>query len=1289
MIKSHFPLPTARLLSNGRFTSLITGAGTGYCRYGELALTRWAGDRVADSDGYFIYLRDLENHEWWSTALQPGLQQAESYRIEGNIASLFMERSNQGINSIMAVSVSRDDAIEIRCVMLTNHSERKRTLELTSYLDVVLNHPAADASHPAFSRLFIQTEYDADSETLLAHRRPRAASEAGLWMFHQVVGAGVGAGFESDRTRFIGRGHTSKDPAALLGSHALSGTVGNVLDPVFSMRRVVELDPGEQALVVFHLGVAESRADALTLARRYADLSAVAPVFEQALRVEREHCAHLSVSEHQAEQFQVLLAAVQYAQPALRAKNLALPEPFDPYAALSRLGIVVSGQLLVVNDQDIRLAEAVAFYTRVIDYWRIKGVPCTVLILAEAPSGFVSPDACLHVRSSCDIGYKDFAAILSHAHLLAGTTLDVLAVDPILSRYEIKRPMEQGGDEGFTPVAGLRFFNGYGGFSSDGNEYIITLNPKNSFPLDKSTNTSPLSIDYPALPPQPWVNTVSNEHFGFLISETGAGCTWSRNSREHRLTPWSNDALLDPHGEALYLRDDENGAVWSPLPGPIPGAGAYQVAHGYGYSRFLHNGAGLAQETTVFVPRHDPVKIVHIRLTNNSGRPRSLSLFSFQQLLLGSAADDQSARIATHYEDKLQTLTARQRFSSDFADGIVFGAVSAPVGATLHYSADRETFLGYGQTLSAPAALLQPVLDGNIGVGLDPCFAIQAQLTLAADESVECAFLLGEAGDTRRLAALLQRYRQPGAINEALQQVQAFWRETVGGLQVQTPAPAIDLMLNGWLTYQNLSCRLWGRSAFYQGGGAFGFRDQLQDSAALLLLRPDLTRDQILLNAAHQFEEGDVLHWWHPEPINRGLRTRFADDLLWLPWITASYIKSTGDNAILSESTGFIRAPLLAPGEDENYLRPGISNQRADVYEHCCRALDRSLTTGGHGLPLMGTGDWNDGMNRVGREGRGESVWMGFFLCRIISDFLPLCEQRGDSVRAERYSAYRIELETALNRDGWDGAWYRRAYYDNGAVMGSAKSDECRIDALAQAWAIISGVAPDERAGSALTAVERQLISDPPGLIRLLTPPFVSTPNDPGYIKGYVAGVRENGGQYTHAACWVVRAAAEQGWRNKAAAWLEMLSPISHALTPEEVARYQVEPYVVTADIYGEAPHVGRGGWTWYTGSAGWFYRVGIESVLGFSVEQGNSLLLKPCIPDDWDGYRLDYRVPGESTRYRISISNPSRCAERIVAAILDGSPLALLPEPDAALRIPLARDGLQHNLDIAMGKEA
>jgi cellobiose phosphorylase len=838
--------------------------------------------------------------------------------------------------------------------------------------------------------------------------------------------------------------------------------------------------------------------------------------------------------------------------------------------------------------------------------------------------------------------------------------------------------MGEGRGEGGEP---LQFFNGYGGFTEDGAEYVIRLMPDDSGNL--------------RWPPMPWINVIANENFGFLVSESGAGYTWSCNSRQHRLTPWYNDPISDPHSEALYIRDEETGMFWSPLPGHAPtpspplldkgraGEG-YEARHEFGYSRFRHVSHGLEQEVCLFVPRRDPVKITRLRLTNHSGQLRRLSLFIYQRLVLGVLPQDAKS-VVTQYNAQTNALLAHNPSAGVFSDGVAFSAVATPAAVgSLHYTADRAAFLGRYGSPERPTALLNgAVLDGATGAELDPCLTWQVTVSIAAGETLECAFLFGEATSRAEVQTLVERYRQPGAIAAALDEVRAFWKETVSAVQVETPVPAINLMVNGWLLYQILSCRLWGRSAFYQSGGAFGFRDQLQDSAALVYTRPDLTRGQILLHAAHQFVEGDVLHWWHP-PNSVGIRTRFSDDLLWLSYLTAFYLQTTGDAGILDENVRFVSARPLAEGEDEAYLQPVDSGESANLYEHCCHALDRSLTQGAHGLPLMGTGDWNDGMNRVGRQGQGESVWLGFFLYAILGDFIPLCESRNDRDRAQRYRNYRDRLLAALNDAGWDGEWYHRAYYDDGAPLGSKLSDECQIDAIAQAWAVISKAAPAERAAQAMDAVERYLISEQDGIIRLLTPPFDKTPHDPGYIKGYAPGIRENGGQYTHAALWVVRALAELSRRDRAAKLLEMLSPITHARTPEEVAIYQVEPYVVAADIYGVSPHIGRGGWTWYTGSAGWMYRVALESILGFKLMGGDELMLKPCIPDEWNQFRLTYGLSDGRTRYEIIVRNPTGRAESVVAVIVDGQ--AGKVEYEWAC-IPLVKDGTMHEVSILLGK--
>ncbi len=783
------------------------------------------------------------------------------------------------------------------------------------------------------------------------------------------------------------------------------------------------------------------------------------------------------------------------------------------------------------------------------------------------------------------------------------------------------------------------------------------------------------------LPPQPWINVVANPQFGFLTSETGAGYTWSQNSRENRLTPWYNDPMLDPHGEALYLRDENSGAVWSLQPGPIPQPVTYEIRHGFGRSRYRHVSQQLGQEVCLFVPREDPVKLTLIRLRNLSDRPRRLSLFAYARLVLGVLPTDFASELSVKQDPATGALITENR-NREFAGRIAFAAAVPLANTPIYVTGDRASFIGRHGSPARPAALYRDkTLDGRLGAGLDPCFALQAPIRLEPGATVELAFLLGEADDEDHARRLIDRYHAEGAAAKALAEVQTFWRDWLDGVQIQTPAPALDLMVNGWLAYQTLSCRLWGRSAFYQSGGAFGFRDQLQDAAALIYHDPELTRQQLLLHAAHQFVEGDVLHWWHP-PTGCGIRTRFSDDLLWLPWLAAFYARATGDWSLFGEPVRFLQARPLERGEDEAFLTPEESGEVASLYEHCCRALDRSLAQGAHGLPLMGTGDWNDGMNRVGREGQGESVWLGFFLYAILGDFIPVCGQHGDFNRARRYAAFRSHLAAALNEHGWDGEWYRRAWYDDGAPLGSAASDECRIDALAQAWAVMSRAAPWARAESAMDAVERHLISERDGLIRLLTPPFEHTPRDPGYIKGYVAGVRENGGQYTHAALWIVRALAELGRRDRATQLLEMLNPINHILNPESVAIYRVEPFVVAADVYGVAPHVGRGGWTWYTGSAGWMLRVTLESILGLELSEGHALRLRPCLPDDWPGFRLRYRLPDGAAVYDIEVRNPDRNAKRVVAVEIDGRASGI--EYGSAC-IPLLQDGNTHQVVVTL----
>ncbi|MEO8138021.1 MAG: glycosyl transferase [Gemmatimonadota bacterium] len=1271
--------PYAQLLSNGRYRVLLTGAGAGASSFESVALTRWAADRTRDADGFFLYIRDLDRGHLWGAGRQPVGRVPDIYRTRSGPGRAEILREDDGIVTRLDVCVDPDADAEIRLLTLTNRSRKPRHLDVTSYAEVALNSPAADAAHPAFSKLFVQTEYFGGREALLARRRPRSPDELPVYLGHRLAidshAAGEAPSVETDRARFIGRGRTLANPAVLDAGAALSGTTGNVLDPILAMRREVHLTAGESIRLVAILAAGRDR-DAVTACLTSSYTARAPEIFHAARARDLAQLKQAGLPREWRERLPLLMGAVSYGAPLI-SPGAAFPEPSTLVLGDSKaLGLVGGIPLMVARVAAPPTAHAVLQLARVATYWRAAGFAVDLLIVDDLSSEELRTGLPTSVGAGRTVVRRS-TEIPAELHNLVerAARLTMLGAPPEVRNYVGDTPAEkfrpaspERGDAPLDTSEQLLDNNSYGGFSPDGTEYVIRL-PREKGELRR--------------PPLAWSNIIANEEIGFLTTDSGAGYTWSVNSRENRLTPWSNDPVTDPHGEALYLRDEDSGLYWSPLPGPVPGAGGYEVRHGFGYSRTLHESQQLGQEVVSFVPRHDGVKLVRLRITNRSARARHLSAFGYCEWVLGVVPSDTTRFVVTERDAATGALLAMNPHNAEFSSRIAFAAMVGPDGSMAQeYSADRGSFLGRLGSTSRPDTILtgEP-LDGHTGAGFDPCAAFRVSMTLAPGASAECTFLLGEAATREDARIIVRRYEKSASITAALDGIVTSWRETLGRVQVRTPSPAIDLMLNGWLSYQNLCCRMWARSAFYQSGGAFGFRDQLQDAAALIYLDPTVTREQILKHAAHQFVEGDVLHWWHP-PLSKGIRTRFSDDLLWLPYITAGYIRHTGDLGILDERTRFLTARALEPGEDEEFMVPQDSGESADLYEHCCRVLDRSLTRGAHGLPLMGTGDWNDGMNRVGREGRGESVWLGFFLFHILDGFLPLCDLRDDANRATRYRAYQRVLGAALNSGGWDGEWYRRAYYDNGDPIGSKESDECRIDAIAQAWAVLSGAAPQERAALALDALERYLVSEEDGIIRLLTPAFDKTPNDPGYIKGYLPGVRENGGQYTHGALWAVRALAEAGRGERAATLLEMLSPVNHGRTSEEVARYQVEPYVIAADVYGVAPHLGRGGWTWYTGSAGWMFRVALESVLGMTMSGGDTLLLSPCIPESWPGFSMRYRLPNDSTTYEIDVL---RGGGEYTTGTLDGMPLSI---EGRALVVPLKQDGQQHRIEVTLGAD-
>ncbi len=1329
------PAPHAALLSNGRYSTLVTTSGTGISRRGEVALTRWRGDRTQDAEGFFLYVRDLESGRYWSAGRQPVTSAPEPDRFDAWIHANKIEtaRVDDWIETYTETAVSPEDDVEVRRVTVTNYADRPRTIELTSYAEVVLQPLAADLGHPAFSKLFVETEYLPKNNALLVTRRPRAEGDARRWLVHAVSDQGLARAeraaisaleFETDRMRFIGRGRTLDRPAAMDEGARLSRTAGAVLDPVVSLRRVLTLQPKQSAQVVFSLAIAESREEAERLAERYDHPNAAKRAFELASTYGLVELGQLGLTGEQALNLQELGGRLAYGDPRLAAPAAVRQRNTRPQSGLWAYGI--SGDLPILLFRTSNMAELDAFrlLLKAHAFWRHRGLEVDLVVLNDHPPsyadslqealtkaveatpqrGLLDQRGGVFLRRSDGLAEEDLVLLQTAARaVLHGEVPNLLgsATIPEAQDFQVRASgvpeAADGGEPGTSEVpdrppaipalhrdalervapsgdfpaeakheSDLRFFNGYGGFSGDGRTYVVRQ--RGGQPAERT--------------PLPWINVVANPVVGFTATESGEGYTWARNSQQNKLTPWSNDPVTDPAGEAIYLRDDEAGVFWTPTPRPAPAPSVYETVHGWGYTAWRAAWGGLETETTAFVPRRDPVKIVRLRITNISGAARRLSLYRYAELVLGERREPNAPYVIVERDGETGALLARNPYNPTYGARLAF--VAAGGAEVVSVSADRSAFLGRNGHAAEPRAVVRGgELNGVLATDLDPCVALHLPLALDAGETREVVFLLGQAKSIEEVRSLVRRYAAADAAdaaNLALSEVTAFWEETLGAIQVETPAPDLDVLVNGWLLYQNLSCRLWGRSAFYQSGGAYGFRDQLQDSLALIYTRPDLTRAQILKNAAHQFEEGDVLHWWHPV-TGAGIRTRFSDDLLWLPYAVAFALATTGDETLLDEEAPFLTARALEPGEDEVFLTPQRSGETASVYEHASRAIDRSLTAGRHGIPLMGSGDWNDGMNRVGNEGEGESVWLGFFLAHILKRFVPICRDRNDRQRAERYQSYLASLERALNADGWDGRWYRRAFYDDGTPLGSAANDECRIDAIAQGWSVISGVAPEARARSALDAVDQHLVDERAGIIRLLTPPFDLTGHDPGYIKGYLPGVRENGGQYTHGVLWAVRAFAEAGRHDRAAGLLRMILPVNHARTAASADRYKTEPYAVAADVYSVDPHVGRGGWTWYTGSAGWTWRVAVESILGLRREAG-ALCLTPRVPDDWDGFTLRYRTDARGTVYVVRVGRDGPGGATSGGA--DGRPVDV---ENGTARVPLVSDGEEHAVEIRLGR--
>ncbi len=1243
------PIPRVHLLGNGQYALMITNSGAGYSRWRNFDITRWSSDSTRDNWGMFFYLREEDSNVVWSATHQPLNVKDPRYTALFTPDRAEFRRRKFGIESHLEVTVSPEDDAEIRSITLINHGLRERKLELVSAVELSLALHNGDRAHPAFNKLFIQTEALPDLQTLIAWRRMRSEDDPPIWAAHFIVEkvpSGQSFEYETDRAHLLGRGCTWQNPKM-----SLNQTDGFVLDPVFAIRRRFSLEPRQQQQITFVTVAAESREDLMRLINKYRDVNICGRTFELAWSHAQLEYRYLGIQGDEAFRFSELASHLIYPNVRLRAPLERLRRNMLGQPRLWAYGL--SGDLpmaavSVLDSQGLALVrELLVAHT----YLRLHGFKADLVILNREPASYEQPlhqqlqrlveAHSLHtgvdrpggvfLRKVDQIPQEDLNLILTVAQATLGTVRGQLSKqlssspEGVLlpSQLPVRKFEEQPSPP--LPFLDLPYFNGLGGFTMDGREYAIYLGPG-------------------ALTPLPWINVMANPVFGAIVSESGSGCCWYGNSQSNRLTPWSNDPISDASSDAIYIRDEDSGVFWTPTPLPVRELDAYRARHGQGYTEFEHNSHGLEQTLLTFVPAQledgDPIRIQRLQIKNRSSQRRRLSVTSFAELVLGSHREETQMHIIATWDEAAKALFARNAYHHDYGRRVAFVAMTPDA---ITYTSDRTEFLGRNGSAQAPAALRRVSLSNRAGAGMDPCGAMQTTFELAPGEEKVVTLMLGQGDDVAHARSMIARYRKPETVAIALSETRLMWDHLLSAIHVKTPVLSVDLLMNRWLLYQALSCRIWGRSALYQSSGAYGFRDQLQDALAFVYSAPKITRQMILQAASRQFVEGDVQHWWHL-PSGGGLRSRCSDDLLWLPYAACRYIETTRDWAILDATASFLEGPLLKENELEVYFEPIISMEHATLFEHCRRAIEKGTTQGPNGLPLIGTGDWNDGMNRVGSEGKGESVWLAWFLVDVWNSFAHICDRHREPELARKYRASAVAMSETVERTSWDGEWYRRGYFDDGSPLGSRENKEACIDSLPQTWSVICGAGDPDRAAQAMKSVDEYLIRRDDKMVLLFTPPFDHSRPHPGYIMGYPPGVRENGGQYTHAALWVAMAFARMGNAERAVEVLQMLNPIEHARTPSDNDVYRTEPYAVAADVYSLESQSGRGGWTWYTGSAGWMYRIWLEEVLGFKL-RAEQLSIEPAIPESWPGYTITFRYG--QTEYQIHVENGGEPSNR------------------------------------------
>ncbi|MCX6119414.1 MAG: cyclic beta 1-2 glucan synthetase, partial [Proteobacteria bacterium] len=1228
------PKPEVHLLTNGRMMSAISNSGGGFTRLENIHLGRWREDATSDSFGSFLYIQDTKSHDLWSATFQPTKKASDYYESIFSQSKAEFKRQDFEIDVHTEITISPEDDAEIRRYTLTNKSAVERSIQVTTFMEVTLSTLESDEAHMCFNNLFVTTEILRDKSAIICSRRPRSVSDTENVLFHlMAIEASVQGdmSYETDRYQFIGRGATKSSPIAM--ESMLSDTDGSVLDPCVAIRGRILLAPDETIVMHVVTGVGRDRETAIGLVEKYRDRHFANRIFDLAWTHRQISLKQIGVSESDSHLYCQLAGSVIYTHVSRRSSQEVLSENCHGQSALWGYGISGDYPIVLLKISSLENAAIVSQLLSAHVYLKTFQISFDLIILIEDESIYrqeafehvvkliheknlqhiVDVPGGIFVRRRDAFAESDRVLIEVLARVVVddrygsfGNQMDRRIITPnypaLIDKKTLVIHSNGSSADQSANHQGQIFSNGYGDFNGDGREYLIQTSSK-------------------IRTPTPWSNVIANKFFGTVISESGASYTWCENSHDFRLTPGLSDPLQDISGEAFYIRDDVTGQYWSPTPLPARGKNPYLTTHGFGYSGFSHSEFGIDSEFLVTVAIDAPVKLMTMKLRNQSSIIRRISVTAYVEWILGELRKHSILHVVTELDSATGSILARNRYHNEFSERIGFLHGSRKIQTT---TCDRTEFIGRNGCLSSPAAMNRMGLSGRSGAGMDPCGAIQSVFEILPGGEEEIGFILGVGRDVDDVHTLIKRFSKPQQSAVSLQSTTRFWNETLSKVQVQTPDESLNRLTNGWLLYQVMSSRLWARSGYYQSSGAYGFRDQLQDTLSLVHLDPDFLRQQIVKCAGRQFREGDVQHWWQP-PSGRGVRTHFSDDFLWLPFALHRYLKVTNDFGILDEQVPFIDGRSVRPAEEAYADLPRTTDEFHSIYEHCKRAIKNGFTRGVHGLPLMKGGDWNDGMNRVGHEGKGESVWLAFFFYDILCKYQSIATQVDDHLFAAQCLSEANLYKQSIASSAWDGEWYLRAFYDDGTPLGSKANDECRIDSLPQSWSVLSSIGEASKSVQSMQSVQRLLFDSDHQILKLFSPPFAKCLHDPGYVKSYLPGIRENGGQYTHAAVWAAMAFAKLNDSENLWTLVKALIPSYHAVTKSDCDRYKVEPYVVAADIYSEGSHAGRGGWTWYTGAAGWMYQLILESLLGVT-KVGNKLVFKPCVPSDWTEYSVQYQ---------------------------------------------------------------